>query len=186
VPASGRPGGKKPARKINWFLVVVALVLLGYGASGLYLDDITFPYGKHARRTAEVHLHGVPAWALAGAMFCIALCCLCMVVGNYQGRSQEAGYKKLRNYTIAIGASLYFIAWALNQFVYRNSTRPRAQLYAGRHRGRKTPHALHPMQYHQKEKRRVIFSDPYFYFQQHPFFIGHFSCMQKQIFHADH
>lgn len=65
------------------------LLLLGYGAWGLYVDDLYLP-----ARHGGWHLHGSSAWIMAGALACGALVLLAVVVDHYDRRNNEIAYER--------------------------------------------------------------------------------------------
>lgn len=58
--------------------VILAVLLLAYGAYGLRNDDLYIP-GKRSR---GVHLHGTAAWVMYGAFVCAALNLLAVAVDH--------------------------------------------------------------------------------------------------------
>lgn len=91
---------------------LVAAFLLAYGALGLYINDLFVP-GKH---TDGLHLHGLAAWLMYGAMLSAASVLISVVVDHYDRRKNENSYVKYRKTAKFIGwaffaASLGFHIW---------------------------------------------------------------------------
>lgn len=93
---------------------VLGFSLLAYGYIGLRIDDVMVPLTK---RTL-LHLHGIPAWLMVGAMICFAAAVLSVVIDHYDHRDNEHHYLRFSKAARAaawwlFGAALvvHFLAW---------------------------------------------------------------------------
>lgn len=68
--------------------IIFSLALFGYGTYGVWVNDLYLP----GKSTKGIHLHGVPAWILYGAIICACLVMLCVVVDHYDKRNNEIDY----------------------------------------------------------------------------------------------
>src|SRR5262245_55185605 len=87
----------------------LSVVLLGYGAYGLAIDDLLIP--GLGRRVSH-HVHGTAAWLLYGAMVCAALNLLSVVVDHYDVRPNERTYRRVAKVTQVLGWT-FFLASAV-------------------------------------------------------------------------
>jgi hypothetical protein len=86
--------------------VVLAVLLLAYGAFGLYSDDIYIP----RRHSKGVHLHGTAVWVMCGAIACGVLNLLAVAVDHCDTSEGEKRYKIWARITQVAGWTLYLCA----------------------------------------------------------------------------
>jgi len=77
---------------------VLAMVLLAYGAYGLYLDDLYIP-----TKRGGIHFHGPGAWMMYGALVCSAAIALALVIDHYDRRNNEHRYENFKSMASFIG-----------------------------------------------------------------------------------
>jgi len=77
----------------------LSLFLLAYGGHGVLVDDLFIP----AKRGRGLHLHGMGAWIMYGALVMAALNLLAVVVDHYDTRNNERQYRSFANITQALG-----------------------------------------------------------------------------------
>lgn len=89
------------------FIVLSAIALFGYGSYGVWKNDFYFPskYRPHG-----LHLHGLPAWIMYGAVLSFCLFMLSVVVSHYDTRSNERAYKRFAKICKFSAYSLFFIS----------------------------------------------------------------------------
>ena len=90
-----------------------SLGLFTYGSYGLWLNDLYVP-GKRGR---GVHLHGVPAWVMYGAIICACLVMLSVVVDHYDTRANEINYKHFADIFRRLGWSFFILSLILGIFI---------------------------------------------------------------------
>lgn len=78
---------------------VLAVLLIAYGSYGIYMDDIYLP----GKRTAGVHLHGIPVWLMYGAILSAASVMLALVVDHYDRRNNEHHYVQFKKSAAIVG-----------------------------------------------------------------------------------
>ena len=83
--------------------VILAVLLLAYGAYGLNNDDLYIP-GKRSR---GVHLHGTAAWVMYGAFVCAALNLLAVAVDHCDTSDGERKYRIWARVTQIAGWALF-------------------------------------------------------------------------------
>jgi len=86
--------------------VILAVLLLVYGAYGLNNDDLYIP-GKRSR---GVHLHGTAAWVMYGAFVCAALNLLAVAVDHCDTSDGEKKYQIWARVTQVAGWALFACA----------------------------------------------------------------------------
>jgi len=79
--------------------IIFSLALFAYGTYGVWGNDLYLP-GKN---TKGVHLHGIPAWVLYGAILCACLVMLSVVVDHYDKRNNETDYKLFADFFKYVG-----------------------------------------------------------------------------------
>lgn len=87
--------------------IIVALFLLGYGAYGIWIDDLIVPTGKRS----SIHLHGFAVWTTYAAFICAAIVLLAEVIDHYDQRDNENNYRLFSNIFKYLG--LGFLAVSL-------------------------------------------------------------------------
>lgn len=88
------------------FNVIGSAVLLGYGAYGLYVDDIFVP----GHRGSGVHLSGTAAWLMYAAFLCAAANMLAVVADHYDRRNNELRYAHVTMASQWLGWGLFCLA----------------------------------------------------------------------------
>ena len=83
--------------------VSASLVLFGYGAYGVWIDDLHVPTGKYS---PGIHLHGTPAWLMFSAVICACVVMLTYVAYHYNKHANDERY-------IAFGAVWSILAGGL-------------------------------------------------------------------------
>jgi len=86
--------------------VLSALVLLAWGAYGLWVNDLYIP----SKRGKGLHLHDVPAWIMAGAFACAVLVLLSTVADHYDRRENELQYRAFAKAGQYLGWSCFGLA----------------------------------------------------------------------------
>jgi hypothetical protein len=66
----------------------LALLLLAWGTFGVLRDDLLYP-GKW---NSKLHLTGLSAWIMYGAMICASLVLLSVILDHYDKRNNERSY----------------------------------------------------------------------------------------------
>jgi NADPH-dependent 2,4-dienoyl-CoA reductase/sulfur reductase-like enzyme len=90
----------------RWWNGFLSLLLLGYGAYGLSVDDIYIP-GKRGNGT---HFHGIAACIVFSAMVTAAANLISVIVDHYDRRNNETNYRLFSRVTQGIGIALFFAA----------------------------------------------------------------------------
>ncbi|MBP7565469.1 MAG: hypothetical protein KA795_05630 [Burkholderiaceae bacterium] len=111
--------GSASAFQPNWFSVkervtnaVLALALFAYGSFGVWIDDLYVP----GKRTAGVHLHGIPAWLMYGALISAASVCLALVIDHYDRRANEHHYERFKKLARVSGWTFFVLALVWHVF----------------------------------------------------------------------
>ena len=91
-----RPNNFSVAERVR--NTILAMFLLGYGAWGLYVDDLFIP-GKRG----GMHLHGTGAWMMYGALVCSAAVALALVIDHYDRRNNEHHYESFKSGAAFVG-----------------------------------------------------------------------------------
>lgn len=86
--------------------LVFSLFLLGYGAYGVWVNDLYLP----GRRSRGIHLHDAPAWMMYGAIICACLVMLSVVVDHYDRRNNETNYRIFADVFTAIGWAMFALS----------------------------------------------------------------------------
>jgi hypothetical protein len=86
----------------RWWNVGLSLLILAWGAYGLWADDLIVP----TKRGNGIHLHGNPAVTMFCAMVASVLNLLFVVLDHFDIRNNELTYRR-----IAFGTQ--FFGWAL-------------------------------------------------------------------------
>lgn len=106
------------SRKERFINVLLSLAFLIYCSYGAMHDDIYIP----GKRSAGVHLHGIPMWVVYAAMLCAVTNMMSVVVDHYDTRANEINYKKFARGTQILGWTLFIGAFILDLFVYKTTT----------------------------------------------------------------
>ena len=90
--------------------ITLSLLLLAYGSYGVWVNDFYVP-----GRGLGVHLHGVPAWTMYGAVACACIVMLAVVADHYDRRDNEKRYRTFASIGEFLGWSLFGVSllWAL-------------------------------------------------------------------------
>jgi hypothetical protein len=85
--ASGRylPNHIAAGERVGY--LIFAAALLAYGSYGVWVNDFHLP-----SRRGGIHLHGMAAWCMYGAVACGSLVLLLLVVDHYDRRDNEIKY----------------------------------------------------------------------------------------------
>src|SRR4051812_48569937 len=86
-----------PASTRAWN-AVLSIVLIVYGAYGLYVDDLFIP-----SKRGGLYFHQEAAWVMYAAMICAALNLLSIVVDHYDERDNENNYRLFAKVTQIAG-----------------------------------------------------------------------------------
>jgi hypothetical protein len=86
--------------------VVLAVLLLAYGAYGLNTDDLFIP-GRHSK---GVHLHGMAAWIMYGAFVMAAINLVSVAVDHCATREDDRPYHVVARITQVAGWTFFFAA----------------------------------------------------------------------------
>ena len=95
---------------IRALYIVIAVALIGYGALGLWADDL-YIFG---RRHTGVHFHGKAAWIMYGAMLCCCCSVLVDVAAHYDKRAAIRPYYFIDVVSKGLGWSLFVLALVVN------------------------------------------------------------------------
>lgn len=90
-------------RRLNTFF---ALILLTYGAYGLYRNDLFLP----GKRSTGLHLQGNAAWLMFAAFVCASMVLLSVVLDHYDERHNEAGYQRAAQYLRWLGWGFFALS----------------------------------------------------------------------------
>jgi len=102
------PNSFSPAHRA--FNISQAVVLLAWGAYGVYRDSLWVP----GRRTSGGLLHGPSAWFVCAAMVVTAANLLTVVVDHYDTRNNEHQYRRFRNASQIVAWSLFLVGLVLS------------------------------------------------------------------------
>jgi hypothetical protein len=91
--------------------IVVSCLLFIYGAYGVWIDDMFVPIPKSKRSLMDIHLHGVPAWIMYGAIICACLIMLSVVVDHYDKRNNERYYVLFADMFKYLGLTLFALSF---------------------------------------------------------------------------
>lgn len=83
-------------------------MLMGHGLYGVLRDDVIIP-----TKRGVFHLHGLPGWVMALAMFCGAVVLIAAVIDHYDRRDNEGAYKRFGKLTARAGWLLTGVAMGL-------------------------------------------------------------------------
>lgn len=107
LPDSARWSGPNhipPATRIAY--VVASGALLAYAGYGWHIDDLYLP----GKRSGGIHLSGLAAWLVAGAIACAAANLLSVVVDHHDRRNNEIRYAHFAALCEWVGWSLFALA----------------------------------------------------------------------------
>jgi len=110
--AYGRHVPNQISRRDRVAYLVIALVLLVYGACGVWFDDLILP----GRRGREMHFHGPLAWMFYGAMLCACLVMASVIADHYDRRDNEASYRLFADIFKALGWVLFVLSLVFQMF----------------------------------------------------------------------
>ena len=96
--------------KSRWLHSILATGILAHGAWGVWVDDLYVP----GRRSTGLHLHGMPAWVMFGAMACASALMVLVVVDHYDRRNNERNYKRAGEWLGMAMGTLFVLALALH------------------------------------------------------------------------
>ena len=82
---------------------LLAVVLLAYGAVGLYYDDIYVP----GKRSKGIHFHGTAAWIVFGAFVCASLNLAFVFGDHYDPKGSGRYYHVIARTTQVVGWILF-------------------------------------------------------------------------------
>ncbi|WP_211165833.1 hypothetical protein [Azoarcus sp. TTM-91] len=115
------PGGYRPNHipaKTRVLNVLASLFLLGYGAVGLYMNDLFVP----AKGGKGVHFHGSSAWLIFFAMLCACANLISVVVDHYDHRDNEIRYSVFARYTQYAGWVFFVSAFCVGYYLKQIGT----------------------------------------------------------------
>lgn len=95
--------------------VLFALVIIAFGAIGLYTGDLLVP-GKRTSGPNGVALNGPSAWLMYGGMVCALYVLLAPVVGHYAAWSADVLYLRITKVAKVCGWSLFALALVIYAF----------------------------------------------------------------------
>ena len=98
---------KIPMSKRTWHIFLFVL-LLCYGALGLYLDVLYIP----GKRGNGIHLHSHAAWIMYAAILCACANLISVVADHYDRRNNEVRYINFAFYAESAAWLLFFISLA--------------------------------------------------------------------------
>lgn len=99
------------------FNISASVVLLIYGAYGIYKNDLYIP----GKRSSGVHLQDDPAIVMYAAFICACLVMLAEVIDHYDRRNNERKYKSFTKSFKYIGWTLFGTALVLHIFMGRKA-----------------------------------------------------------------
>ena len=108
---SEAPNSVPLVRRITY--LVISPLLMIYGAYGLYIDDVFVP----GKSTPGVHFHGLLAWMVVIAMFCMVVGMLSEVVDHYDTRSNERKYKIFADTMLVLSYFFFLIPTVLSAWL---------------------------------------------------------------------
>jgi hypothetical protein len=112
--AEGSKSGKshyKPNHiplSLRWYYGAASSAALAYGKYGVWIDDLYMP-GKRGR---GVHFHGLDAWLMYGALFCLVANFLSVIVDHFDQRNNERNYRLFAKSSAWLGYGLFGAALA--------------------------------------------------------------------------
>jgi len=109
TPPAAHVPNRIPADK-RLFNTLGSLFLIGYGAYGLWTNDLYIP----GKRRHGIHLHGIPAVVMFLAILAAAAALLCVVIDHYDRRNNEHRYGAFALYAHLVGLALALLAVLLN------------------------------------------------------------------------
>lgn len=96
--------------------VVLSAALLAYGTFGVWIDDLYMP----GKRSAGIHLHGLPAKVMYLAMLFACANLLAVVVDHYDRRNNEHRYRLMAKVTQIAGWTTFVLALVLDFFIFHS------------------------------------------------------------------
>lgn len=81
-----------------------------YGVRGLYSDDILIP---NPRGRGALDFHGVPAWMMAGAIFCFAAFLISCLKRSFDHPPNRPGYRIFNKWMRYIGITFFVGAFVV-------------------------------------------------------------------------
>lgn len=94
--------------------VVLSAALLAYGTFGVWIDDLYLP----GKRSAGIHLHGLPAKVMYLAMLFACANLLAVVVDHYDRRNNEHRYRVMAKVTQIAGWTTFVFALVLDFYIF--------------------------------------------------------------------
>lgn len=91
------------------FYAVASLGLILYGAWGLWSGDLFLP----GKRGPGLHLRGIPAWLMAGAMLAGAANMTSVVADHFDTRNNETNYRLFGKFSLWTAAILFALSLLL-------------------------------------------------------------------------
>jgi hypothetical protein len=95
----------------RWWNVFLSLAILAWGSYGIWADDLVVPTKRNG-----VHLQGIAALIMFGAMVAAALNLLSVVVDHFDLRNNELSYRRIAFGSQLIGWLLFGLAMAVHIF----------------------------------------------------------------------
>jgi hypothetical protein len=89
---------------------LLAAFLLFYGVRGIYRDDVFIP----GRSGPGVDFHGLPAWMLAGGLFCFAAFLISCLIRSFENPPNRPVYRIFNRWMKYIGLGLFFGAFVVD------------------------------------------------------------------------
>jgi hypothetical protein len=90
----------------RWWNVGLSLLILAWGAYGLWADDLIIP----SKRGGGIHLHGTAAVVMFCAMVASVINLLSVVLDHYDLRNNELTYRRIAFGTQVLGWALFAAA----------------------------------------------------------------------------
>lgn len=104
------PNSIKPSTRIQHGLASCAL--LAYAVYAVWIDDFFIP----AKGGGGIHLHGLSAWLMFGAVCCAVVNLVSVVIDHYDRRNNELSYAHVAAATQWLGWT-FFLAALVKDFV---------------------------------------------------------------------
>ena len=95
--------------------VLLSAALLAYGTFGVWIDDLYLP----GKRSAGIHLHGLPAKVMYLAMLFACANLLAVVVDHYDQRNNEHRYRLMAKVTQIAGWTTFVLALVVDLFFFQ-------------------------------------------------------------------
>ena len=95
--------------KVRLWKITLSVALLIYGTFGVVTDNFLIP-----TKRGTLALYGHPAWIMYGALLCLVVNLIAVVIDHYDTRNNEGRYKKFSAFARKLGYTLFVLALILS------------------------------------------------------------------------